>query len=65
VIDHQYDPRRNQYDPVGQDTKKIDHKALLFDFTFLKQLTHPDFIQHYKEKLDSFVQYLQADQHSG
>lgn len=50
---------------VERDLKRVDDKMLLFDFLFFQQLTQPDFIRQYKEKLDFFVQQLNTENEKG
>ncbi len=50
---------------VERDLKRVDDKMLLFDFLFFQQLTEPDFIRQYKEKLDFFVQQLNTENEKG
>lgn len=51
VINHQY-ARDSNF------TKKVDNKALLFDYEFFEKLTHPEFIEQFEKELIHFVELL-------
>jgi len=51
----------HQYGRDGRESKKIDNKALMFDFSFFEQLGHPDFVTQLQHELDHFVSLLNAN----
>jgi len=48
----------HQYGRDGRESKKIDSKALMFDYSFFEQLTHQDFVQQLQQELENFVTQL-------
>jgi len=46
-----------QYSKEG---KRADSKAMMFDFSFFEQLAHEEFIEQFQNKLDYFVEHLNA-----
>ena len=47
------------------EIKKMDTKSIPFDFSMVKQMTSPEFLDHFQNELDAFLSALNSDQIEG
>jgi hypothetical protein len=47
------------------DIKKMDTRSIPFDFSLIKQMTTPEFLDNFQTELESFLDALHAEQSEG